>query len=305
MIRLPALTADQPSWQLPLSGPGAVSLLEGLLNGDVNQAAGQFTKLLADEATLLLWSVCRSPLWQTRPPGGLEDVASWLAGHGLHVLRWDESGSPSVHACSPIQLEQWAALAGQSAEVSRLAAELVEPREVPSALLLGLLHNAEMWLAACGPKPEAANLKLETARLPGWLTEWLRGCDSRTLRDSITTAVSRAIALRRQAEGGERRAEPVGEEDAKAAGEGTVYRVRQRWLASRAELGGLVPPMIQKLARLRGLEERFAETLEKEKLEALKAFAYGASHEINNPLANISTRAQTLLRDEKDSERVS
>jgi hypothetical protein len=31
--------------------------------------------------------------------------------------------------------------------------------------------------------------------------------------------------------------------------------------------------------------------------------AYGASHEINNPLANISTRAQTLLREETDPER--
>jgi signal transduction histidine kinase len=31
--------------------------------------------------------------------------------------------------------------------------------------------------------------------------------------------------------------------------------------------------------------------------------AYGASHEINNPLANIATRAQALLRDEADPER--
>ncbi|MEM7783598.1 MAG: HAMP domain-containing sensor histidine kinase, partial [Planctomycetota bacterium] len=34
------------------------------------------------------------------------------------------------------------------------------------------------------------------------------------------------------------------------------------------------------------------------KLESMKGLAYGASHEINNPLANISTRAQTLLRNE-------
>jgi signal transduction histidine kinase len=32
----------------------------------------------------------------------------------------------------------------------------------------------------------------------------------------------------------------------------------------------------------------FAERLEHEKLEALKELAYGASHEINNPLANIA-----------------
>lgn len=40
--------------------------------------------------------------------------------------------------------------------------------------------------------------------------------------------------------------------------------------------------------------------LEREKLEALAEFAAGAGHEINNPLAVISGRAQLLLRDESD-----
>ncbi len=43
--------------------------------------------------------------------------------------------------------------------------------------------------------------------------------------------------------------------------------------------------------------------LEREKLAAMKELAYGASHEINNPLANIAARAQTLLRDEAHPER--
>jgi signal transduction histidine kinase len=43
--------------------------------------------------------------------------------------------------------------------------------------------------------------------------------------------------------------------------------------------------------------------LEQEKLAALVELAYGASHEINNPLANIATRAQLLLRDEPHPER--
>lgn len=38
-------------------------------------------------------------------------------------------------------------------------------------------------------------------------------------------------------------------------------------------------------------------------MQALYNFAYGLSHEINNPLANIATRAQTLLADEPDPER--
>jgi signal transduction histidine kinase len=51
------------------------------------------------------------------------------------------------------------------------------------------------------------------------------------------------------------------------------------------------------------LDATFAERLEHEKLEALKELAYGASHEINNPLANIVARAQSLLADETDVER--
>jgi signal transduction histidine kinase len=55
--------------------------------------------------------------------------------------------------------------------------------------------------------------------------------------------------------------------------------------------------------RLEGLEADFNGALQRAKLDALKELAYGASHEINNPLANISLRAQTLLGGETDPER--
>lgn len=44
-------------------------------------------------------------------------------------------------------------------------------------------------------------------------------------------------------------------------------------------------------------------SLEAAKQRALYNFAYGLSHEINNPLANISLRAQMLSADEKDPEK--
>jgi signal transduction histidine kinase len=52
-----------------------------------------------------------------------------------------------------------------------------------------------------------------------------------------------------------------------------------------------------------GDEAQFAARLEAEKLAALAEFAAGAGHEINNPLAVISGRAQLLLADEPDPER--
>jgi len=43
--------------------------------------------------------------------------------------------------------------------------------------------------------------------------------------------------------------------------------------------------------------------LRDEKLKSLHRLAYGASHEINNPLANIASRAQLLLGSESDPQR--
>jgi signal transduction histidine kinase len=51
------------------------------------------------------------------------------------------------------------------------------------------------------------------------------------------------------------------------------------------------------------MQDDFSAQLERQKLEAMKELAYGASHEINNPLANIAARAQTLLRDETAPDR--
>jgi signal transduction histidine kinase len=49
--------------------------------------------------------------------------------------------------------------------------------------------------------------------------------------------------------------------------------------------------------------QAFERLLQTEKLAALRQLAYGASHEINNPLANIAMRAELLLRGEADPER--
>jgi len=50
-------------------------------------------------------------------------------------------------------------------------------------------------------------------------------------------------------------------------------------------------------------DPQFEAAVAEARLEALREFAYGAGHEINNPLANIAARAQALLVDEQDPER--
>ncbi len=64
-----------------------------------------------------------------------------------------------------------------------------------------------------------------------------------------------------------------------------------------------LPLLVARLEACARQTDDFERRLEHEKLESLKELAYGASHEINNPLANIAARAQTLLEEETDSER--
>jgi signal transduction histidine kinase len=54
---------------------------------------------------------------------------------------------------------------------------------------------------------------------------------------------------------------------------------------------------------LRGLFADFAGRVSSARLEAIRELAYGAGHEINNPLANIAARAQALLYEEREPER--
>jgi len=72
---------------------------------------------------------------------------------------------------------------------------------------------------------------------------------------------------------------------------------------SSSELEIRLLALIAKLGEYARKLNEFDRRLEHVKLESLKELAYGASHEINNPLANIAARAQTLLVDEVDPER--
>ena len=57
------------------------------------------------------------------------------------------------------------------------------------------------------------------------------------------------------------------------------------------------------VVRLQTLEHRFDSELERQKREAIYHFAYGLSHELNNPLANIATRAGVLVQRESAADR--
>jgi signal transduction histidine kinase len=64
-----------------------------------------------------------------------------------------------------------------------------------------------------------------------------------------------------------------------------------------------LPALARRMMRAESLLEAFDSHLRSAKRASLRQFAYGLSHEINNPLANISTRAQTLMRGEPEAGR--
>ncbi len=62
------------------------------------------------------------------------------------------------------------------------------------------------------------------------------------------------------------------------------------------DIGWRLPLLATKLAETERRLSDFERRLEHEKLESLKELAYGASHEINNPLANIAARRKPFWK---------
>ncbi len=75
-------------------------------------------------------------------------------------------------------------------------------------------------------------------------------------------------------------------------------------LASDADPAAvLLEEAIAGATAVEGLASDFEVRVATARLDAIRELAYGAGHEINNPLANIAARAQALLPDESDPER--
>jgi signal transduction histidine kinase len=292
--RLLGLGRHSDDGHLPLTQAAAGQLADVLLEERPGDRVTPLIGLLSVEPPLALWAVCRAGLFSTQAPGGLADVAAWLAEHCLDHAIWSNPSPEQVVVQDRELQEHWAALAAEACLTARCAARLAGESETGLSYLCGLLHNASGWLASCAPS-------LATKDLPVWLADWLDQIAGADPRESVTGWVVRArqwIAGAGQTEAPDDGGDPI-EQDMLS----DVQAVRQRWLDPSDTAGRLLPRLICRLSRLDRLERKYSAELEREKLEALKELAYGASHEINNPLANISTRAQTLMREETDPER--
>jgi len=149
--------------------------------------------------------------------------------------------------------------------------------------LIGLLHLGPELLSLCGPTISNGSGDGGSGCLPGWLIDAIGHLQRAGSADVVIQIVRQSV---------EECASNVSCEGSPATDE-----------FSTAGLAGMLPQMARTLVRLKELEREFDASLESAKLDAMRELAYGASHEINNPLANIATRAQALLVDETDPER--
>jgi signal transduction histidine kinase len=169
----------------------------------------------------------------------------------------------------------------------RLAAdELPKPLSRDECLLLA---TAVVEASGRDAGPDAAGgsgavpdgLDAVAARIPqvaAWLEAVPAGGDGRVARLATSILLAPDALASEDREGG-------GPADG-GAPEAILLREAVRLCAARAR-------------ERRCFERRVAEA----RLEGLRELAYGAGHEINNPLANIASRAQALLLDEVDAER--
>ena len=157
--------------------------------------------------------------------------------------------------------------------LERLRAELVTP----------VSPEATVRLRAIPPVPEAVVSRLE------------RGQRSDTF-DQVGGVVSRAAAggwLEQLDHWAARQQEEVSSSSQLAGGLGA--EIDPAALLLEESLAGATA--------VEGLASDFEARIATARLDSIRELAYGAGHEINNPLANIAARAQALLPDEADPER--
>lgn len=274
VARFPRISSGSDSWSLPLFEPAAWSLVEVLLSDKADRHYEHLLESASLDASLTLWAVCEAGASDGRELHTLADVARWLLTTGIRQhLRWTDEQLGSPPAVGQATWDRWSNLASVSVGAVDPFRQQDDAAE-NEASLLALVHNAGQWLEACiDPRPEAENAgDSKTTCLPPWLADQLRPLDQ------------------------EPPADPSHGKTTWDQGEPATAR------AGSSQLATVFPALIQRLLRLEALESDFADQLRHEKLLAMKELAYGAGHEINNPLANISSRAQTLLRSETDAD---
>ncbi len=300
-----------PKWvRWPLAEPAA-ELFARLLLGIAEEPRREIANCLRCDPALVLWAMSLAESDGAGSFDTVDDVASWLAdAFGEAALpcgaprasRWflppgEPRASEPSHSCDDDSEAvsdtrcRAAELAHECATVARRADELAgsDCRLSAASELLGLVHNAGKWLRAFTDESGAAHQSPLSHALRQRL-QLLQAEEPRQTDPPRTPAECVRAAI----------ASPSLESDEQ---DHLAEQVQAYWMQPVGTWSQMLPALAARLTRLGQLEQRFEKQLEEEKLAALGELAAGAGHELNNPLAVISGRAQLMLRGEDDPDR--
>lgn len=291
MHYLPPIVSKLGTIWLPICD-SEIGILTNLMWLEVESVARRSLsrQLVAHAPTVLLWSISQMSNLIEEPETFFQRVGDWFADVGMQriVAEGIDGGSCDHCDIAPASMGESVRRAIEIARFSSSSVDGAEPGGVAqkqSAMLLGMLCKTEEWLACHCDRTDVDRQQLMEVLLPTWLNEALqRVAGSNGQGCQPSDRVASAIRGLRDSE------LPLGSMTSAVSDE--IPGMLDAFVAAQA-----------KSCRLKQLEDDFQAALRREKLDAMKQLAYGASHEVNNPLANISTRAQSLLRDEGDPER--
>lgn len=306
---------------VPISDTSAIVLARVLLEGQEATPAsaallGELKGQLLDDPPLAVWALKNAQARGTSSPMELDAIARWLHQNassllGAILLMGDTSAgdSGSEAGCSASAggpgAEHQGGEAAASLSQERVWAERFQRLADLVAQRVALAELVARLAAEKSPlEPELA----EQARLAAlvispedWNLSPTRGGEGGLrIPDSAVSLVVEGLGILAG------QSLTNGQHPGAQALTCRAAEARNKWLTSIPGTAGLLPALADRLAaldRLQHMEREYSARLEREKLDALAEFAAGAGHEINNPLANISGRAQMLLRSEADPER--
>ena len=314
-IELPPLAQNAAVMRLSLSASAAANMLAVVASGEPTSA--DFAAIVGSDPALAVWCLLRAGDDRLRTVAAL---GQWLADRWPEVLVWSRCEEPAAatnrlktagytqsYARSIAWAQLIADLAGQLARHAGKAALADE------ASLAGLVAAEALW--ACSPSECNSGEDELLPILPQWLVRITFGNVGKPARNSAAYFAEHAQAmLLHHPEIGNMRRQPDVPptlRDIKIpkgfSFDSAEWKSRHSALVEtfQTPLPGVdrFASAMQRLAHLARLEADFDRRLEHAKIESLKELAYGAGHEINNPLANISARAQTLIKEDADPER--
>ena len=291
VFSLPIATRRAVESDLPLGEHAGLLLVSGLMYDDLDDQQDTVRAALEIDPLLSTWTTCVAHQSTGANLSSMDAAGRWLAQLFAATI-----GSPSrlvpEQPHDAAQRAVWQSMVVTAIATARQAWRLASRRDAASP-------SRAMWLGQlCSTYQRIHDVGRQNGRIPrldlslpwpSWLMAEIQTVRRATDHDPTQHCVR--VAMQTLQAHPELATELVSQQE------------RELWFRPYPEFRMLVPLLLEKLRRLASLEERFEESLQREKLASLKQLAYGASHEINNPLANISTRAQTLLSNEHSLDR--